>query len=170
MISDIFHNIIRIGADDQTDDRRHSELKLINSISLHSFIFTLLSAIAGLIIMPEHWMLIVFVALTEMIGKTAVLMLNSIRKFMAAKVVFTFITLISFLTIVAYFGVGLNFQYLIITTFFTLVIVFRNGNPDEILLTGLYLLIGMISLALIYIYDQPIVLLSESEIWIGRFP
>jgi PAS domain S-box-containing protein len=169
MISDIFHNIIRIGADDQTDDRRHSELKLINSISLHSFIFTLLSAIAGLIIMPEHWMLIVFVALTEMIGKTAVLMLNSIRKFMAAKVVFTFITLISFLTIVAYFGVGLNFQYLIITTFFTLVIVFRNGNPDEILLTGLYLLIGMISLALIYIYDQPIVLLSESEIWIGRF-
>lgn len=165
----LYNKLVELGVREADDEWQSSEVKLINSISIFSVFFTFSSAVTGGILLFDHWMLIAFVALTEIIGKVAVLMFHSIQKFLAAKIVFTFVTLISFLSIVAYFGVGLNFQYLIVTTFFILIVVFRNGNPDEILLTGLYLLIGMLAMAIIYIYDQPIVRLTQPEVWLARF-
>lgn len=167
-MASLFNNLVRFGIEDDTPAHRREEIKMMNSIALHSIAFTIFAGTVTVLMLPKHLHFILLVAITEIIAKTCVLLLHFVQKYTPAKIIFTLVTLSAFLMLVIYFGVSSNFHYLIIISFFTLVIIFKNGTPEDLLITGIYLVIGVGGTGIAYWFDKPLVSLSTEEMQVGK--
>jgi hypothetical protein len=98
-MASLFNTVVRLGSDGIVSETLRDEIKLINSISFHSIFLALFAGILGMILMPTHAILIGILTFTEVIAKTCVLLLNSMRQFFGAKLLFSFITLFIFLSV-----------------------------------------------------------------------
>ena len=168
MIARLLSQIVLSGVTGDMPETQRYEIKLMNSIAFHSVLLTLFSGIAGWFVIPKHAFFVSLVVMTEMTAKICVILLNHVHRYLIAKVVFSFITLFVFLLIIWYFGLELNFQFLILTIFITLMIVYRNSSSSDIFITVLYLVIGMIGCGIAYLSQDPIVKISQEEIEGGK--
>lgn len=168
-MASLFNNLVRFGVDHETPPQRYSEIKLINSISIHAILLALVSGVVGVIFLERHALFLATMILTEVIAKFCVLVLNMVHRYVVAKLIFSFTTLFIFIIVIAYFGIESNFQYLIMTMFFILVVIFKDGSTENSLIKILYLGIGVGAVGILYLLDDPINIATSEEYYTGRF-
>ncbi|GAB5538192.1 MAG: hypothetical protein Salg2KO_02950 [Salibacteraceae bacterium] len=163
VISRIINEIRNLCTSEHQAPSLQDEIRLMNVTSLASMFLTFSTGVAGLVVFPDHGQFIAAVAFSEMIAKAAVLLMHQLKKYLVAKIIFSYTTLILFLLIIKYFGMVSNFQYLILTTFFTLIAIYRNTTLSDLFITGTYLTVGIFSCLFLYLEGDPVVVLSEAE-------
>ncbi|GAB4374568.1 MAG: hypothetical protein Kow0075_00310 [Salibacteraceae bacterium] len=159
---------VNIGVNSDMPASMMEEVLLLNAISIASLVYTAAFGLLGAYLFPEHFVLIVIVASAEIIAKSCVLLFHNLQRYLLARVTFTMATLGIFLTIIAYFGPQSNFQYLIITTFFTFLMIFKNGTRADLILALAYLVIGALGFFFLKQFNTQWIDLSHRDLTTGQ--
>lgn len=159
-----FNAIVNTGIDERTPAHRTEEVKLMNSLSFHSIVLSLCTAVAAFFLIPDYWLISAVIALTEAIAKVCVILLNNLHKYVLAKVIFSLITMFLFLIVIFYFGTDTNFQYVGLTVLFGLIFIFRNGRTEDLVIFLTYFVIGTIIFGYLLLTDTRILILSAHDV------
>lgn len=159
-----FNNIVRKGITDETPSHRKEEIKLMNSLAFHCAVVAFVFGPVFTYIVPQHWTFTLLSSFTTTVVMTSVILLHDLQRYRLAKVIFTVIPATIIILLTAYFGMGANFHYLSLVSFFALMFIFRNAKLEDIVMGMLFLSMVIVGLLFIFTMERSITVLSANEL------
>lgn len=160
----MFSRIVRMGLTDETPQERRDEIKLMNSIAFHSSIASFVFTPLFTFVVPQHWPFTILGGFTNTVVMGCVILLNDMQRYRLAKTAFTVVPAIIIILLTAYFGVAANFHYLSLTSFFALVLIFKNQRLEDIVMGMLFISLIIVGLMVVYTMEESISVVSETEL------
>jgi len=164
----LFRRLIRIGLYADTPDDLLDEIKAINSIKFQGVIIVWLTGLATMFVLPHHALFLSAVMVMHLLAATFVLYANHRKAYGPAKWLFVMDPAFLVLTLIAYFGDGTNFQYILLICFLMYIYLFRRRSAQSFNSLTLFFIVSVTGVSVVYFGNIAVVELEPFELEVFR--